>query len=101
MAQEPKRIERMGSSGLRVVWADGHESLFTWISLRVSCPCAVCREGPLPLAQKAHPLEIQPVGRYAMMIRWNDGHTTGIFSYDFLRSLCACEECRPNQLMEG
>lgn len=95
-----KRIERVGTESLRVKWDDGHESLYSWAQLRAACPCAVCRDlkkKPPP----ALPLEIQPVGRYAVAIRWDDGHATGIFSYDYLRSLCLCEECKPDQMTEG
>lgn len=106
MSAEPQQIERVGKTGLKVRWNDGHESHYDWKRLRASCPCAVCRPGeggaaaPEPPAAVS-PVEIKPVGRYAMAIRWDDGHATGIFSYDYLRSLCACEECKPDQLMEG
>ena len=101
-AIEPARVEKLGDQALKVVWGDGHESLYAWGYLRASCPCAACREGP-PTKEDLHikPLEIQPVGRYALSIRWSDGHMTGIFSYEFLRSLCLCEECRPGQFTEG
>lgn len=33
------------------------------------------------------------VGNYALQIDFNDGHTAGIFSFDFLRTICPCEEC--------
>jgi DUF971 family protein len=33
------------------------------------------------------------VGNYALQIDFNDGHMTGIFSFDFLRTICPCEEC--------
>ena len=35
----------------------------------------------------------QAVGNYALQIDFNDGHTAGIFSFDFLRTICPCEEC--------
>ena len=100
---EPKQIEKVGAEGLKVLWADGHQSLYRWETLRKACPCAVCREAApsLPMAGATQPVEIKPVGRYAMTIGWSDGHTTGIFSYDYLRSICACEECRPDQFTEG
>jgi DUF971 family protein len=28
-----------------------------------------------------------------VQISFTDGHSTGIFSYDYLRTLCPCEEC--------
>ena len=103
MSAEPTQIERMGSTGLRVVWSDGHQSLYTWPALRAACPCAACKNRVWKAGGEAalQPVEIRPVGRYAMTVRWNDGHTTGIFSFDYLRSLCACEECKPSQFLEG
>ncbi|MFB3073931.1 MAG: gamma-butyrobetaine hydroxylase-like domain-containing protein [Candidatus Methylomirabilales bacterium] len=44
--------------------------------------------GEIRIAQMA------PVGRYALSFTWSDGHSTGIYSFDFLRSLCPCEICR-------
>lgn len=100
---EPERIERLGDSGLKVRWGDGHESLYPWALLRSSCPCAACREAPSRQAPAAdiRPLEVKPVGRYAFAVRWSDGHATGIFSFEYLRSLCPCEACRPSQFTEG
>ncbi len=101
-SHDPERIERVGRTALKIRWIDGHESLYSWSFLRVSCPCATCKEGPSPPSDPSiQPLDLQPVGRYAMTIRWSDGHATGIFSYEYLRSLCACEACRPNQMDEG
>lgn len=100
---DPERIERLGDSGLKIRWSDGHESIYPWLLLRANCPCAACREAGEPghLGSSVHPLDIQPVGRYAMAIRWSDGHTTGIFSHEYLRSLCPCEACRPQEFTEG
>ena len=58
------------------------------------------RETP-PAESDARPVEIKPVGRYALAIRWSDGHATGIFSHEYLRSICPCEACKPNQMTEG
>ncbi|MCM8811561.1 MAG: DUF971 domain-containing protein [Candidatus Omnitrophica bacterium] len=101
-SHEPKRIERIGNSALKISWMDGHESIYLWEKLRRVCPCAVCREsGSAPPMEGVKPLELQPVGRYALTIRWSDGHATGIFSHEYLRSLCGCEACQPIQLDEG
>ena len=98
------RIERVGDTVLKIEWSDGHESLYPWSVLRASCPCAACREIkglPMQPDPGIKAVDIQPVGRYALTIRWSDGHATGIFSYEFLRSLCSCEACRPKQMDEG
>jgi DUF971 family protein len=33
------------------------------------------------------PLEINPVGNYAIQISWSDGHTTGVYSFRRLQEL--------------
>jgi DUF971 family protein len=43
---------------------------------------------PRPTARGA-----KTVGNYALQIDFSDGHTTGIYSYDYLRTICPCEEC--------
>lgn len=101
-SHDPERIERVGETALKIRWSDGHESLYPWHLLRAVCPCAACREsGPVSPSPDIKPLELTPVGRYAMAIRWNDGHTTGIFSHDYLRSICPCEACCPTEFTEG
>ncbi len=42
---------------------------------------------PKSIPDDIHPLKIHSVGRYAMGIHWSDGHSTGIYAYDFLRKL--------------
>ena len=34
------------------------------------------------------------VGKYAIKFHFNDGHELGIYSWQFLRDWCPCEECR-------
>jgi DUF971 family protein len=34
------------------------------------------------------PTTIEPVGNYAISIAWSDGHSTGIYRFDFLREIC-------------
>jgi len=38
-------------------------------------------------------LSVEPVGGYAIRIAWNDGHSTGIYSFDHFRKICPCDEC--------
>jgi DUF971 family protein len=72
-----------------------------WRTLRANCPSAgerVAREqasaNPNPLAVlSAIPSdelqEVRLVGRYALALRWGDGHDAGIFTWETLRSLAA------------
>jgi len=39
------------------------------------------------------PVEVTPVGKYALKFKWNDGHEAGIYSWDYLRRVCRCAEC--------
>jgi DUF971 family protein len=99
-------------AGVDIAWADGHSSHFEFPYLRDNCPCATCNDerakkqtapagGPmlapsplLPMYKpKARAQSASQVGNYAIQIFFNDGHSTGIFSYDYLRTICPCAEC--------
>jgi DUF971 family protein len=43
------------------------------------------------------PESVTPVGNYALSFVWNDGHKTGIYSWDYLRRHCQCDECKASQ----
>ncbi|REJ87283.1 MAG: DUF971 domain-containing protein [Planctomycetota bacterium] len=86
---------------LQIAWSDGARHEMSWRLLREACPCATCREektqpeetpGTLPVisAAEAQPLRglgMKQVGNYAYGIQFSDGHTTGIYSIDYLRRL--------------
>ncbi len=90
---------------LAVVWDDGHESYYPLEALRRACPCAACSGEPdlfgrMAMGPKPRytPASFQldnviPIGNYALQPNWMDGHTYGIWTYDNLRSFCACGEC--------
>ena len=88
-------------TALRIVWEDGHVSLYEPRYLRLQCPCAGCVDEmtgermltPGMVPEGVHPTEIQHVGRYALQFVWSDGHATGIYPFDYLRRICACEAC--------
>jgi len=56
---------------------------------------------PLPMTSPVFPMfkpkaraqSAASVGSYAIQINFSDGHNTGIYSYDQLRSICPCEAC--------
>lgn len=95
---EPLEV-RHEKSARRVVvtWDDGHLSTFDLDYLRSWCPCAGC-QGHAPEARYldlkdqeiAH---LEAVGNYAIAFTWADGHSTGIYSFRLLRSLCPCQAC--------
>lgn len=89
---------------LILTWSDDHESIHSWEALRWACPCAWCAgEGGLPgMLQNKQSLSvdettlvnIEPVGRYGLTPVWEDGHRTGIYTYEKLRASCECDQCQ-------
>ena len=105
---EPEHIAISKSTGIKIDWRDGHHSDYLLAYLRDECPCATCtgahgtepqrsrysKPDPFPMFKPALKMDsVEPVGRYAIRIHWNDGHSTGIYSFDHLRKICPCEEC--------
>ena len=92
----PLDIQTIGHE-LAIKWDDGGESFIALENLRRSCPCAGCKGetdimGNLyknpnrPLTAKSFELvKISSVGGYAIQPVWADGHTTGIYSFEYLR----------------
>jgi DUF971 family protein len=88
-----------------IKWDDGHESRIPLRSLRDACPCAGCK-GETILLHSYAPVErpthagaydlkgAAPVGSYALQLTWGDGHATGIYTWETLRSLCPCDACQ-------
>lgn len=80
---------------LRIVWGDGVASEYAPRLLRQRCPCAGCVDemtGIRTLRPESVPADIYPeaihyVGRYALQFVWSDGHSTGIYTFEFLRRL--------------
>jgi DUF971 family protein len=102
----PIKIKLAGENNtLAVEWSDGHASAFPYKYLRDHCPCATCTGAhgtepatptPLPMfgSKPLKPDRAELVGRYALQIFWNDGHSSGIYSFEYLRDLCPCAECK-------
>ncbi|MGE5303861.1 MAG: gamma-butyrobetaine hydroxylase-like domain-containing protein [Alphaproteobacteria bacterium] len=97
-SQFPTEINYNRAVGIvRISWNDGHVGEYAAEYLRGHCPCALCQghgtERQFVSVPNAQIQEIQPVGNYAVEFRWHDGHSTGIYSYDYLRALCPCAAC--------
>src|SRR5262252_10006013 len=102
------------NAGVDITWSDGHASHYDFVYLREQCPCATCndeRDKKASLAGASTAFASSPVlpmfkpkprataatqvGNYAIQISFSDGHSTGIYSYDYLRFICPCAECKP------
>jgi len=112
-AVTPKKVRVMKTegTGVEIDWKDGHHSAWSFAWLRNACPCATCHEErdksgravgvAKPKAQTllvmyeapVRPVEVTPVGKYALKFKWTDGHESGIYSWEYLRRVCQCGEC--------
>ncbi|MHB1330099.1 MAG: DUF971 domain-containing protein [Gemmatimonadales bacterium] len=62
--------------------------------LRLACPCAECVEemtsrpllNPETIAADIRPVHLALVGTYGLRVHWSDGHSTGIFTFAWLRA---------------
>jgi DUF971 family protein len=107
--RKPKsiKIHVTTGAGVEIAWMDGHASRYDFPYLRDRCPCAVCNDErekkdqekskgmpALPMfKERVTARGAKPVGSYAIQIDFSDNHATGIYSYDYLRSICSCAEC--------
>jgi DUF971 family protein len=100
----PTEIGRSGEHDVKIRWEDGHESVYPARYLRLNCRCAVCVDevsgapllNPDSVAEDVHPTSLELVGHYAIQPSFSDGHFTGIFSFEYLRSICPCPVCDPS-----
>ena len=89
----PLKITRSDPSRITIEWDDGHETTYSAAQLRRLCPCARCvdeRTGKRTLQPESIPddmtqVALQLVGNYAISVRFEDGHDTGIFPFGMLR----------------
>jgi DUF971 family protein len=95
----PRRLHLDRSRGLEIEWADGVTSFFPIGYLRRMSPSADARHLREELAR--NPLTVLPsgggdpleatsaelVGQYAVRIGFSDGHSTGIYSWAYLREI--------------
>lgn len=101
-AIRPAELEYFEEKNLRVLWQDGHRSVYPFVYLRRQCRCAGCidewsgqmRLDPKKISEDIKPLQTAPVGNYGIRFDWSDGHSTGIYAFESLRSICPCEDCK-------
>jgi len=105
------KVQVSSGAGVDILWNDQHRSHYDFTYLREFCPCAMCdderrKKQELTAHSTGSPSAVLPlykprptaraakaVGNYALQIDFTDGHTTGIYSYDYLRTICPCAEC--------
>ena len=99
MTLELKNVQVIGGE-LAILWSDGVESYLPLERFRRACPCAMCGGEPDVLGNLVRPdvsytassfelIGWQIVGGYALQPRWADGHSTGLYSFAYLRRITA------------
>jgi len=95
----PQKIKLKDKSSLEITWEDESVSSISLKYLRDECPCATCKGETVLLKTYRPPAKtmitpemyivknIETVGEYAVQITWEDGHNTGIYSWDYLQEL--------------
>ncbi len=99
----PTRIDIQKQKGLVLQWSDGRATFYSVAYLRKMSPSADMRhlrqelsKNPLTVlpsgmakrsAQELTISDAQLAGHYALKIEFSDGHTTGIYSWDYLREI--------------
>jgi DUF971 family protein len=108
---EPLAIEADDKlNRLFIEWSDGHTTEHDIEHLRWLCPCAECKgewgdPGKLAYTKELTPqqtelTDVHPVGRYGLTPVWADGHSTGIYTYEYLRKNCECPACLAKRALE-
>ncbi|MDE2857104.1 MAG: DUF971 domain-containing protein [Chloroflexota bacterium] len=102
MSSRPAKITlNKSAETLEILWDDGLRSGYPLSQLREACPCVECRGGHANMGLANAPddlLELKPrrsytitglspVGNYALQPTWDDGHETGIYTWEYLRLL--------------
>jgi DUF971 family protein len=89
-------LKAVGRYALGVDWADRHDSIFPYRTLRLACPCDVCAAEPpetrrlAPGAEELRTVEV--LGERSIFLGWADGHET-VLTLGELRALCRCARC--------
>lgn len=94
MTEQPTEIIlHQQSRELEIAFADGSRYRLPYEFLRVHSPSAEVRgHGPGQASlqigkQDVNILGLEPVGSYAMKIEFDDGHDTGLYSWEYLQQL--------------
>ncbi|MCS6897438.1 MAG: DUF971 domain-containing protein [Nitrospira sp.] len=105
MRYEAEHVAISKSKGIAIDWRDGLRAELSNALLRDECPCATCTgahgtppkrsnyqnpapASPFPIYKPRLAMtHVEPVGNYALRIYWNDGHSSGIYTWELLREL--------------
>lgn len=105
-APRPRSIQApRGADWFEITWESGKTQRISNRVLRGYCPCARCQghSGPVSFASGNDDRldEIEQVGNYALHLTWGDGHSSGIYSFQYLNKLGQLYEVHGDSLPEA
>lgn len=97
-APSPTKVRSpRGAAITEIDWSDGATLRYPHRILRGLCPCAQCQGHDHGIrwveeVERASNLSlelshIEQVGNYAIGLSWGDGHSGGIYTFEYLREL--------------
>jgi DUF971 family protein len=96
MTDPPTNIRALQADQLlEVTWPEGSVDRFRYHALRAECPCATCRNewtgqrvlDPGSIRPDLKLVSMENIGTYAVQLGWNDGHSSGLYTWESLRAL--------------
>jgi DUF971 family protein len=107
MSDETPEELRLKDQGrmLEIRYEDGLSFALSAEFLRVESPSAEVKgHGPgqevtVPGKRNVHILKLEPVGHYAVRIIFDDGHSTGLYTWTYLRDLGENRDARWNDYL--
>ena len=98
MADAPANIRaHQAEQVLELVWDESSVDRLPYHYLRSMCPCASCRDewtgqrilDPASIRPDLKLEGMENVGSYAVRFGWNDGHSSGLYTWENLKQLAA------------
>ncbi len=80
---------------LELTWPDNRVDRLPYRHIRSYCPCASCRDewsgerilDPRTISPSIKLEGMEGVGNYAVRLVWSEGHSSGLYTWETLRSL--------------
>src|SRR5882724_8584295 len=96
MANAPANIRaHQADQILELVWDESRTERLPYRFVRAQCPCASCRNewtgerilDPSTIRADLKLDGMEPIGNYAIRLGWNDGHSSGLYTWETLERL--------------
>jgi DUF971 family protein len=108
---DPPTIIRahQAEQSLELAWEGEPPHRVPYLHIRAHCPCAGCRDewtgrrllDPATIRPDLQLVGMEQVGSYAVRLGWNDGHDSGLYTWDLLRELATAPPDEPGAKWSG